>query len=40
VCAGPDTLVSAVKRACAEHNERVGLAGTPYLHALKYTHTL
>ena len=37
---GPVPLVTSVKRACAVHNTRIGLAGTPYFHALEYTISL
>ena len=38
-CTGPEPLVNSVKQACAAHNAKIGF-GRPYLHALKYTHTL
>ena len=32
--------MTSVKKACAAHNAAVGLIGAPYLHVLKYTHSL
>ena len=38
--AGPEPLVENVVRVCAAHNQRVGLTGSPWLDACKYTFSL